>query len=468
MRKRTKIIATIGPVTEDLKSLKILAEKGVNIFRLNFSHGTHKWHGEVIKRIKNLNKQTTESIAILLDTKGPEIRTGEVEIPLKLNKGDKIILTPDILIAKTSKKISVNYEYLSKDISIGEKILVDNGIMTFKVLEKKDKDIIIEVMEDGILESKRHLNLPGKEVSLDAITKKDWEDIDFGIKMKVDFIALSFVRSAKEIKKVKEYLKKKKAKIKIIAKIESFEAVKNLEEIVDTSSAVMVARGDLGAEIPFSEVPQVQKKIIELGDKYYTPIIVATHMLESMINNPIPTRAEVTDIFTAVEQKADCTMLSGETTVGEFPMKAVDAMVETIKETEIAALKNWQFRDKKVSGKRELISKMSAKIASDDDDLSAIIVLTRSGLMANLISNFRPKAPIYAFTNTPSTKRSVQILWGVKCFKINFSENPEIIVERAEKKILEKYSKLKNKKYVLIADFLVGEKIIPTLQIRVF
>ncbi len=468
MKKRTKIVATIGPATESYEVLKKLSEKGVNVFRLNLSHGTQAWHKNVIKRIKKLNQKSSENFAILLDAKGPEIRTGDVKTPINLKKGDEIILIPESTKTKNAEKLSVSYDHLAKDVKIGEKILVDNGTMSFEVIGKKKGEVTVKVLNGGILESRRHLNLPGKEVSLNPITKKDWNDINFGIKMKVDFIALSFVRDGKEIMQLKKHLKSKKAKIGVVAKIESFEATKNLEKIVKASDVVMVARGDLGAEIPFSRVPQIQKEVIDLCSKNRKPVIVATHMLESMIKNPMPTRAEVTDIFQAVQQKTDCTMLSGETTTGKFPIKSVEAMSEIIIETEKKLFDQWIFKKREVTDLRELFSKMAAEITEDYDDLSAIVVITRSGFMANLVSSFRPRVPIYAFTNTPATQRKMQMLWGIKGFEIKFSKTPDATLEQARKKILKKYPKLKGKKFALVSDSIANEKFVPTLQIREF
>ncbi len=468
MIKRTKIITTIGPVTEKYEQLEKLGSLGVDIFRLNFSHGDHSWHKKVIQRIKKLNRKTQQNFAIILDTKGPELRTGDVKSPIKIKKGDKILLTPEFVHSHSKEKLSVNYDLLAKDVEVGEIILVDNGVMCFKVLEIQNKNVLIEVLEGGILESRRHLNIPGKEVSLKSITQKDWDDINFGIELNVDFIALSFVRTAEDIKKLKKYLIEKKSKIEIIAKIESFEATKHLDEIIKHTDAVMVARGDLGAEIPFYQVPKIQQDIISLAAKYKKPVIVATHMLESMIEHPIPTRAEATDIFEAVQQKADCTMLSGETAGGKFPFKAVKAMTNVIKESEKNLLKKWNFRHLETNSERELFAKISAEIANTDNNISAIIVITRSGFTAKITSSFRPIVPIFALTNTPSVKRKSQILWGTEGIHIDFSKTPNTTIKRAEKKILEKYPKLKNTSYVLLSDTLVDNEYIPAIQIRKF
>ncbi|MDH3324575.1 MAG: pyruvate kinase [Candidatus Peregrinibacteria bacterium] len=472
MKKRTKIIATVGPTCQSFEKLRDLVEAGVDIFRLNFSHGTHEWHGEIIKKIKRLNKKLTKNVAILLDTKGPEIRTGDVKTPIEIKNGEKIILTPKFSVpddtAEGATKISVNYDAFVNDVEVGEKILVDNGVMSLKVLKKTKHDVECEVLDGGTLGSRRHLNLPGKDVSLESITKKDWNDISFGIEMGVDFIALSFVRTAEDVLKVRKFLKKNNSKIDIIAKIESFEATKHLGTITEVADGIMIARGDLGAEIPFAKVPQVQEELIHVCADYKKPVIVATHMLESMIENPIPTRAEVTDIFEAVMQRTDCTMLSGETAAGNFPTKSVEAMQEVIVEAEKNIIKTWTFRDLQVEDDRCEFAKMAARMADELPDIEAILVITRSGLMANMVSNFRPRVPIFAFTNEPAARRKMQILWGVEPFRIDFSSVPQKTITRARKKFVDQHPEYKGKKYILISDFLVEEEFVPTLQIREF
>ncbi len=466
--KNTKIVATIGPISNSYEMLQKLGQAGVNIFRLNFSHGSHKWHGEVIKHIKRLNEKSEQNIAIMLDTKGPEIRTADLKAPIKLKKGSKITLTVDHSEYEESRKIGVNYDEFINDVEVGEKILVDSGVMTIKVQKKTKTDIICEVLEGGELGSRRHLNLPMKDVSLTSITKKDWEDIKFGIEMGVDFIALSFVRTANDIMELKKYLKSKNANIDVIAKIESFEATKHIGTICEASDAVMVARGDLGAEIPFSHVPRIQRDIIETCKKFQKPVIVATQMLESMIRHPMPTRAEITDVSTAVFQRADCVMLSGETATGKFPVKTVKNMTEIAIETEKEYLENRPFREITITSNRGEFAKLSAQIVSDMPDITALLVITRSGFTAKQVASFRPKRPIFAFTNTSSTRRKMQILWGVEAHCIQFSTTPEKTIIRAIRQFREINQKWKGKKFVLVADSLVNGKFIPTLQVRKF
>ncbi len=466
--KHTKIVATIGPVSEDFETLERMALAGVNVFRLNFSHGTHEWHGEVIKRIKRLNKKLVHNVAIMMDTKGPEIRTGDIEVPLQLKKGEELILTVAPFDPKETKKVAVNYDGFINDVEKGEKILVDNGVMNLKVKKKTKTDIVCEVLDGGELTSRRHLNLPMKDVSLASITKKDWKDIKFGVEMGVDFIALSFVRRADEIKELKDFLEKEKAHVDVVAKIESFEATNHLGTICEAADAIMVARGDLGAEIPFSQVPRLQREIIDTTKHFQKPVIVATHMLESMIYNPIPTRAEVTDVSTAVFQRTDAVMLSGETAGGAYPLKAVKTMAEIIKETEKEYINDRPIRDLPVDSDRGAFAKISTRLAAALNDVLAIVVVTRSGYMANLVSSFRPKVPIFAFTNVPSTRRRMQLLWGVMSYRIQFSSDPEKTIARAKEEFLEKNPDWKGKKFVLAADSMVDGKFVPTLQIREF
>ncbi len=468
--KHTKVIATIGPACDSFEMLKKLAEEGVNIFRFNFSHGTHESHLKTLKLVHRVNKKRSENVAVLLDTKGPEIRTGDVNIPREVKKGDRIILTTDFVDpSDTDGKISVNYDGFIHDIEVGEKILVDNGVINLRVIEKRGLDAICEVLDGGVITSRRHLNLPGKDISLDSITEKDWKDIAFGVEQGVDFIALSFVRRADEILELRAYLDKMKSRAHIIAKIENLEATKHLGTILEAVDGVMVARGDLGAEIPFEQVPRVQREIIKMAGEFQKPVIVATHMLESMIHNPIPTRAEVTDVAEATWQRSDCIMLSGETAAGKYPLKSVQAMVAVATETEKNCLKERDYRSwVTVSTPRDEFCKMAAKMAKDLDYIEAIVVITRSGFMGRRMSSFRPKAPILAFTNDPVSRRQLSIAWGVLAFRIEFSDNPQVTIQRAREKFIATYPDWKGKKFILVSDFKVKNEYVPTLQIREF
>ena len=298
--RKTKIICTIGPVTESFEMLEKLAEAGMNVVRLNMSHGDHESHAKVIKAVRTLNKKQSHPIAILMDTQGPEIRTGDIKQELNLKKGDVISVVARGEDDVEASSIRINYEDLINDVQIGDMITVDNGLINLEILSKEDRVMQCKVIDGGVLKSKRHVNLPGIRVNLPAITEKDKRDIEFAMAQEVDFIALSFVRDAEDIHQLRKLLGEKADKIKIISKIEDQEGVKNISDIVDVSDGVMVARGDLGVEIAIEKLPRVQRRIIRLCAQRGKRVIVATHMLESMIENPIPTRAEVTDVANAV------------------------------------------------------------------------------------------------------------------------------------------------------------------------
>jgi len=463
--QKTKIVATIGPASCEYEQLEALAEAGVSVFRLNFSHGTHPWHGDVIKRIKRLNKARPEKCAILLDTKGPEIRSGDLRVPIVLEDGDQLTLSIRAGDYEKTGKIGVNYDAFVDDVEPGEKILVDSGVMSWEVVSKTDTDVVCKVLDGGELTSRRHLNVPGKDVSLEPITKKDWDDIAFGMEMGVDFIALSFVRHAEEIFTLKAHLREHKSKIQIIAKIESFEATNHLGTIAEAADGMMVARGDLGAELPMAEVPTWQREIIATAAQYKKPVIVATHMLESMIEHPVPTRAEVSDISTAVWQSTDAVMLSGETAGGEYPVRSVQMMSDIVQVAE-GSRSGDDLRELAVSHEREAFALTAATMPLDLPEVEAIIVITRSGQTARLVSSFRPSVPIFAFTNETTTRRQLQLVWGVRGFLIDFSSEPEKTIQRAEAAFLEQHPDWKGKKYVLVSDFIVEDRFIPTVQVR--
>ena len=466
--RRTKIVATLGPASGSYEMMEALSEAGVNIFRFNFSHGTHESQGELIKKVKRLNQKSPKSHAILLDTKGPEIRSGDLKTPLKARPGDRLIFSPDPGDYELTGKIGVNYDQFVNDVEVGEKVLLDSGVIGLTVLEKTDTDVICEVHDEGVITSRRHINIPGKDVSLESITEKDWSDINFGIEMGVDIIALSFVRKADEILELKKYLKEQNAKIEVMAKIESFEATRHLGTICEAADSLMVARGDLGAEVPFEQVPKLQREIVETAAQYGKPVIVATHMLESMIKNPVPTRAEVSDVSTAVWQRADATMLSGESANGEYPVKSVEAMRQVQITTESEFLETRPMKDLEPLNDRGVFAKTGCQMAQTQKDIEAIVVITRSGETARRVARYRPKVPIFAFTNEPATRRKMGLNWGVEAFRIEFSSTPQTTILRAREAFLKKYPDWKGKKYVLISDFLVDDEFVPTLQIRDF
>lgn len=461
--RKTKIICTIGPVTDSFDMLKKMAQSGMNIARLNMSHGNHASHAKVIKSIKTLNQLPEFSIPVLLDTQGPEIRTGNLQSDLELKQGDVISVTVRAdEVEETS--FQINYQDLISQVSVGDKITVDNGLINLEVLEKEERSMKCRVLDGGRLGSKRHVNLPGIRVNLPSITAKDKEDIQFGIDEGVDFIALSFVRQAGDIRELRKFLGKKGERIKIIAKIEDQEGVKNLEEIVSESDGVMVARGDLGVEINLEDLPNVQRKIVRLCSEEGKRVIVATHLLESMIENPIPTRAEVTDVANAVYEEVDAIMLSGETTVGKYPTKCVEYLSSIATTSE--RVQGLQFSQKlKVDENKQYLAQAAVHLA---ESLGArgIVVITRRGIMADYVTNCRPfKSAIYAFTNDGRACRQMAMSRGVVAHKVTFSKDPEKTLTSGFKLMKKTDGFRTGDKVVVISDVIAGSGI-DAIQIR--
>jgi len=464
--RKTKIICTIGPKTSPFVILKHLAENGMNIARLNMSHGTHEWHRDVIKHIKTINEKTGSSVAILLDTKGPEIRTGDVSQDMVLHKGDIVTLTIRRQAELEPYCVEINYDGFVTDVAMDDIVLIDGGMLSFKVTNITRTDITCECLDDGILSSRRHVNIRGKSADLPSITEKDWQDITFGIENSVDFIALSFVKRALAIEELQQYVAEQKASIDIIAKIESAESIPHIDEILAAADGIMIARGDLGAELPYEEVPLLQDQIISRCRTAGKPVIVATHMLESMIVNPTPTRAEVSDITQAVLQSTDAIMLSGETATGKYPLKSLEVMDVVARRIERQMEQDTKVRmQASDNAKYEIVR--SASILNNNLKAVATLVFTRRGLMAVLLSQCRPNGAIYAFTNTTHVRRRLGIHWGVSAFRIKFSKDPEVSIGRAVAQLQRKELIKKGDRIIVLSDILAGGKFIETVQVRV-
>lgn len=462
--RKTKIICTIGPVTESYDMLEQLANAGMNVVRLNMSHGDHESHARVIKAVRTLNKKRHHPIAVLIDTQGPEIRTGDIHNELDLKQGDEISVVARGEDDVEASSIRINYENLIDDVEIGDKITVDNGLINLEVLSKEDRVMRCRVIDGGVLKSKRHVNLPGIRVNLPAITEKDKRDIEFAIEQEVDFIALSFVRDAEDIHQLHQLLGDKADKIKVISKIEDQEGVKNVREIIKVSDGLMVARGDLGVEIAIEKLPRVQRRIIRLCAQEGKRVIVATHMLESMIENPMPTRAEVTDVANAVYEEADAIMLSGETTIGKYPVKCVEILDRIARSIELS--RGLRFTDNLIlKNDKEEIAAAAVKLA-ESIKAKAIIVPTRRGRMAGYVTNCHPQAPIIcAFTNDSRTRRQLVLNRNVLSFRINFSEDPEKTLATAANILIERAEFTPEDRLVVISDALAGSGI-DAIQIR--
>jgi len=462
--RKTKIICTIGPATESIGMLENLASAGMNIARLNMSHGDHQSHAKIIQHIQTLNKKSDHPVAILLDTQGPEIRTGDMVDELHLNEGDTISIVARGAENVEESSIHINYDDLINDVNIGDTITVDNGLINLKVLAKQDRVMQVKVIDGGLLKSKRHVNLPGIRVNLPAITEKDRRDIEFGIEQGVDFIALSFVREASDILQLRELLGNKSEEIKIIAKLEDQEAITNMVEIIEAADGIMVARGDLGVEIPLEVLPRVQRRIIRTCAEMGKRVIVATHMLESMIENPIPTRAEVTDVANAVYEEADAIMLSGETTVGKHPIKCVEILDRIARSTESS--RGLLFTDNLiVENDKQQIAKAAVTLA-ESIAAKAIIVPTRRGRMANRVTNCHPQESIIcAFTDNSLTMRQLMLNRNVLSYQIAFNEDPEKTLAAAAAIMLQRNDFSADDPVVVISDALAGSGF-EAIQIR--
>jgi len=450
---KTKIIATIGPSTNEYSSLKDLHAAGMNVARINMSHASQTDALEIIELIQRVNRNQSQSfgpIGILLDTQGPEIRTGINQSDIDLQTGDIVNLTIRDDVDVETSSIKINYKGLIKSVDKGSKISIDNGLLNFKVLAKDNENLKCKVIDGGTLGSKRHVNLPGVRVDLPSITKKDRKDINFGIKHNVSFIALSFVRSAQDISNLRAILKRNKSSIKIVAKIENQEGLDNIHEITQAADIVMVARGDLGIETDLADLPNIQRRIMYATAKWGRRSIVATHLLESMIHHPTPTRAEVTDVANAIYEGADAVMLSGETSVGKYP-------VQCIKMLKKIAIRTEQFR---TLGYEKFLQDNSdwQNIAQGARDLAerinadGIVVITRSGETANVISNTKPfRMPVYAFTNNHDTYSHLSIIGGMKSHFIKSITNQTKTISKIKSTLMSDKKSKKSLKFVLIA-----------------
>jgi len=415
MLRKAKIVCTIGPASESVETLKKLIEAGMNVARLNFSHGSHEEHAARIENIREASRQTGKAVAILLDTKGPEIRTGSLEVDaVELIEGNRIVLTTDD-VAGNAERVSITYQELPADVAAGDTILIDDGLIGLTVEEVRPTEIVCLIKNGGTLKSKKGVNVPGVSINLPGITEKDAQDIEFGIKQGVDFIAASFVRKAADILEIRQILEQHGASIDIIAKIENQEGVDNVDEILVVSDGIMVARGDLGVEIPAEEVPLVQKQLIKKCNELAKPVITATQMLDSMQRNPRPTRAEASDVANAIFDGTDAIMLSGETAAGKYPVESV----ETMDRIALRAEQELNYREilhKQMIMKHVTITDaISQAVASAALDLNAaaIITATESGHTARMVSKFRPKAPIVAVTPHAGVIRRLALVNGV-------------------------------------------------------
>lgn len=429
--KKTKIICTMGPNTNDRELMKKLVENGMDIARFNFSHGDHEEQKSRMDMLKAIREEAGKPIAILLDTKGPEIRTGVIKDDKKVTlvEGQKFTLTTKE-VEGDANRVSITYEGLVEDVEIGKKILIDDGLIELEVKNITDTDIICRVINGGELGQKKGVNVPNVPVRLPALTEKDRQDIIFGVEQGVDFIAASFVRSAEGVLEIKALLKECGAPhLPVIAKIENAEGIKNIDEIIRCADGIMVARGDLGVEIPAEEVPYLQKLIIQKCNDNYKPVITATQMLDSMIRNPRPTRAEVGDVANAVYDGTDAVMLSGETAQGKYPVEALKMMVHIVESTEQHLDYKEMLEKAGAHRMRNASSALAYATVTTARNLKAacIITPTVSGATARVVSKFKPKTEIIGISPNEETLRRMQIYWGVRPYcSINANSTDEI------------------------------------------
>ena len=436
---KTKILATLGPATHDVEAIKQLILAGVDGVRLNLSHGTYDFFEEIFNSIHTACLEENSPLAVLVDVQGPKIRIGELEQPsINLITGNSIEITIED-IKGSEKIISTSYKKLVDDAKIGDPILINDGLIRLKVVQKKSKSLVCEIVNGGILTPKKGMNLPGMNLSTPSITEKDFNDLEFVLKHRVDYIALSFVRSANDVFELKNWLAAKGKTMPVIAKIEKKEAVDNLTEIINASDGVMVARGDLGVELPPQEVPVLQKSIIKQCNALGKLVITATQMLESMINSPIPTRAEASDVANAVWDGTDVVMLSAETSVGKFPFRTVQMMNDII----IKAEQHYEDRTKNYFIKPDTlqenlfdsVGKAIVEI-SKQINAQAIVVFTFEGRTARIISKYRPDSKIIAISNSFGTMNNLCLRWGVTSVYSERIDKEHIAIEDAKELIL--------------------------------
>jgi pyruvate kinase len=432
--RKTKIVCTIGPSSESLDMLKKLISAGLNVARLNFSHGDFEEHGNRIINIRRACKELNSTVAILLDTKGPEIRLGKLkEEPVELVQGEHIVLTTEEMLGD-AKRVSITYKNLPNDVHIGSTILIDDGLIGLKVVDIRGSEIQCRIINGGQIKSKKGVNVPGVRISLPGITEKDRNDIIFGIEQGIDFIAASFVRKASDVLEIRELLERYNAShIQIISKIENQEGVDNMDEILEVSDGLMVARGDLGVEIPAEEVPLVQKSMIEKCNRAGKPVITATQMLDSMQRNPRPTRAEASDVANAIFDGTDAIMLSGETAAGKYPLESVQTMSRIAERAESALPYREIFVKQSLAQQTNVTEAISQAVANSslDLDAKAIITSTESGYTARMVSKYRPKAPIIAVTPREQVMRRLCLIWGAFPVKGEIADTTDQMIEMA-------------------------------------
>jgi pyruvate kinase len=462
MRRRAKIIATIGPATESNEKIFELIEAGMDVARINMSHGTQEKHAKVIQDLRTTSKNLNKSIGILLDLRGPKIRTGDTidGMPIQIKAGAKLTLTSEPVVSSPSR-IHVNHSYLAKDLQKSNTVLIDDGRIELKVTKVSEVEIETEVINGGLLGSKKGVNFPGVSLSAPALTQKDLQDLDFGLNLGVDAVALSFVRHPSNIKSLRQAISDispERETTSVIAKLERPEALEYLLEILDQADGVMVARGDLGVEVSPEKVPSLQKQIIQQAINKRKIVITATQMLESMIHNPRPTRAESSDVANAIFDGSDALMLSGETAIGEYPIQTVRTMERIILDAE-SHTQEWGLQTPLLETETKddaIATTHAARELAEDRKAQAIAVFTRSGRTARYMANARPRVPILAFTPEEETYHQMAFLWGVEPHLVSMAHSVEEMIQRVEKALISSDQINRDEQVVIVASLPIG------------
>jgi pyruvate kinase len=463
--RKTKIICTLGPATEKTEILRRLIQKGADVFRLNMSHASHDWVREIVPRIRALAQKADRPVALLLDTQGPAIRTGDLKANLHLKPGDILEFTVDGAKSKERYSVDVNYSGFADDVTVGNTILVDNGLIKLLVLSKGRNRVRCKVLTRAILGSRRHINLPGVHVNLPSLTSKDLADVSLGVEIGVDFIGLSFVREKRDIQQLRNLLLRKKSKAQIVAKIEDQLAVRSIDKMIEGADVIMVARGDLGIECPMEELPIIQRRIVKNCLRLGKPVVIATQLLESMITNPLPTRAEITDVANAVFEQADALMLSGETTIGRYPVECVEVLRRVAVRTERSGGAGYAENALLENVRQKMVA--SAVTLANSLHNSKLIVFTLQGRMARYASNLRPqRAPIFAFTPSEEVCRQLALYWGTFPSRVDFSGGPDTAIAAAEKFLRKHKLATSGDHMVIISDVRMGRALIDSIQLR--
>src|SRR5437588_4175578 len=464
--RKTKIICTLGPATEKSEILREMMTAGADVFRFNMSHAQHDWVLETVPRIRAIAQELGRAVAILMDTQGPAIRTGDLKTDLHLKPGDILEFTVRGAKSKEQYSVDVNYPGFVKDVAVGDKILVDNGLIKLVVLEKGKDRVRTRVLTPAVLGSRRHINLPGVHVNLPPLTKKDIADVALGTELGVDFVALSFVREKSDIEQLRQLLSRKKSKAQIVAKIEDQLAVRSIDKMIESADVIMVARGDLGIECPMEELPIIQRRIVKKCIRLGKPVIIATQLLESMIINRLPTRAEVTDVANAVFEQADPPMLSAETTLGRYPGECVEVLNRVAMRIERSGGAGYA-KDALLENIRQKTVASAVALANSLED-SKLIVFTLHGRMARYASNLRPqRAPIFAFTPSEQVYRQLALYWGTFPVRIDFTGDPDKTIASAEKFLRGKKLAAPGNRVVIISDVRMSHAMIDSIQLRV-